>query len=132
MSIKQFLKPDKRKIVVFIILSFLSLSFWLLYNTGFTPPDARRDCCNIEIESNNETCQEMIGNGIIDPNNIYLTRLRKMYFNKTPDYVCSEYNLIIQNEQRLFIEISFLILLVSYLLSCLIVWIYDKIKVNKK
>jgi hypothetical protein len=132
MNLKQFLKPDWRKIVIFVILSFLSFSFWFLYNTGFTPPDARRDCCNIEIESNNNSCQKIIGNIIINPNDIYLTSLRKMYFNKTPDYVCSEYNLIIQNGQRLFIEISFLILLVSYLLSCLIIWIYDKVKVKKK
>ena len=119
MDLKEFLKPDRRKIIIFVVLFLISFFFCILYFTGFIPYDFREDCCNVQIVSSNETCQDAISNpGIFGG----------MYYNKTPEEVCNDYKL----SRVLSIVIWVLILFViPYVLSCLIIWISDKLRKKK-
>lgn len=91
MTLKQFLKPDWRKIVLFVIVLFL-LTFFLGIKFSAIP----------EIESIIE-----IG---YPP---FLTIIEGFLGNKT--YKWNFTNLIFN-------------IVIWYLLSCVIIWIYDKIK----
>ena len=121
MNWKEFLKPNGRKIAVFLILFLISL-FCILYFSGFGPPrDFRQDCCNIQNTFNAQVC-----NGIISGT---VPGFRSgLYFNKTPEEICREYNLSVLESLMLFIIIIFVI---PYLLSCIIIWIYYKVKKKK-
>ena len=129
MNWKQFLKPDWRKIVIFIVLS-ACFSFWILYNTSPGPPRDLRESCCIQNVYDREICQKIISG------ESELYRL-KPYRNKTPEEICQEYKssgikIIVLSMELL---TGFLILIkfiIPYLLSCLTVWIYDTLRKKKK
>jgi hypothetical protein len=119
MSLKEFLKPDSRKIAIFAVLFLISFFFFILYFSGFMLRDFREDCCNVQIASSNESCQFIISGSV---------PYGRAYYNKTPEEICNDYKL----SQVLSIVIWVLILFViPYVLSCLFVWIYDKVKKKK-
>ncbi len=98
-NLKQFLKPDWRKIVVFVVLSIISSIYPMTFSVG------------------------------------------ELYFPyrglPLPVYACiegfSDVNLQTPPMRPCEIFYQFLIinLIISYLLSCLIVWIYDKLRKKK-
>ena len=123
MEIKQFLKPDWRKIVLtiiltillFFVLSFIIFTIQLLTsaNVGIS---REAHCCGVNYE----------GPFLTYPNGTVVI------IEGCEDYtreVCKELQQKVMAERSKF----YLILLIptvifSYLISCLIVWIYDKRK----
>jgi Sec-independent protein secretion pathway component TatC len=90
MNLKQFLKPDWRKIAVFVILSII------LFITPWPEPG----CCDFPY---------------------YQGFLLPVYFQGG-----------FAGFPKTFIPTNFVIdVIIWYLLSCLIVWIYDKVKKKK-
>ena len=117
MSLKKFLKPSKRKIAltacIFFII-FFAEGLWFTYNTGIFG-----FFCSIPSCNNNELYSL--------PWEPYLLPFAPCgYHCGHPDFLTS---IIIEIYWPLYIIGH---ILISYLLSCLIVWIYDKIKVKKK
>jgi len=100
MTIKKFLKPDWRKIV----LSFL-LFVLLFFTLGLR---ARTGACVRDEEGIPRWCDSIIG----------FPLEFTLFSDYTPVPVIFSF---------LFIDIIFWCL-VSYLLSCLIIWVYDKYK----
>jgi hypothetical protein len=101
MSWKQFLKPDRRKIIFFIIFSIYDVYF---YFTGACPMG--------NIISNCAKIADMFTLIYITP--VYLVNL----FYPPHDLFSAFYLL-------------FLAFAYHYIISCLIVWIYDKYKKRK-
>ena len=94
MNWKKFLKPDWRKIVIFVILMIIPIPIPLYASCKCFPAP-----CNCPTELMFYPIIIMILLGAISISSLLL----------------------------LLVD-----MIVSYLLSCLIVWIYDKIKVKKK
>ena len=103
MTLRKFLKPDRRKIVLWIILLLIIPipNFYLMYLPERTEIDTTRPLSTPLV--------------FPMPNLIFL--------------ILSPQNLISNVTEKPLIFITFLI--VSYLLSCLIIWIYDKFR-NRK
>ncbi len=99
MTLKQFLKPDWRKIVIFVIL-FLFWLFIILFTSCFHP----RITCEEGYESYYETLIIVCSSRCISENLIILYRIR--------DFTLG----------------IFVYFILPYLISCLIVWIYDKFR----
>jgi hypothetical protein len=119
MNWKKFLKPDKRKIVLTLILSlfvfFINYEIWLS-NSAVIGISGEEYCC---------------GRGYKGPFVIYE--------NGTVERLegCDYYNLEVcqrlEKEKWLQIVYFYSIVIISnYLISCLIVWIYDKFRKSKK
>ena len=115
MSIKQFLKPEQRKIAIFfaiIILEFVMILIFLYSFSYSAASDPYEECC--------------LGH----PYTTYCSE----YWNMTEEK-CSVEKVsreIEYNYRRItFILILILVLIINYLISCLIVWIYDKMKKKK-
>jgi ribose/xylose/arabinose/galactoside ABC-type transport system permease subunit len=101
MKIKQFLKPDWRKIVIFALLTLFS--FLITYGTTF-----------------------LIYRGFPLP---YSFKMCEYPIYSLPCKNCPN-DLTCFGEEFHLLFLSFDII-VFYLLSCLIVWIYDKVKKKK-
>jgi hypothetical protein len=121
MNIKQFLKPDWRKIVITLILTFLATYlFWL----GWQVPgsmilnsEARSaDCCHIIITNQTEGLPEVCKNF----NETYCIQFLADFEKRIQSQEIIKYTPFIIES-----------LVISYLLSCLIVWLYDKIRKKK-
>jgi len=111
MKLKQFLKPDWRKIFLTIIIIILWIFFWhRVYSAPLAPP-LELICCDL-IEELTSICQEQ-------PNNPCCKFTLK---------VCEK--LEIEREKRNLISTVTFVgsLILSYPISCLIIWIYDKRK----
>jgi len=103
MSIKQFLKPDWRKIVVFVLLVVIFFQYFPLPSWSL--------------------CEE-----IICPDNKY-------YYVSWEYGTCYKCGTISWSEQLLsdyYYPIMFAGFMINYLLSCFIVWIYDKLRKGRK
>ncbi|OIO45419.1 MAG: hypothetical protein AUJ24_00695 [Parcubacteria group bacterium CG1_02_36_42] len=99
MSYKEFLKPDWRKIVIFIVLFFLSNAI---------PYIPIKDC-SLEFGGCDwELCQP------------------SLFYCKHTE--AAQYYLGIENPWIQMILILFFMFVFPYLLSCLIIWVYDKLK----
>lgn len=101
MNWKEFLKPEGRKITIFIILLILNFLVWLLVQPGgLAMRMSDRFFCTIQE-------------------------------NKTgiPVDICMNELKLKQQSREIFgITVMILTLVLNYLLSCFIVWIYDKRK----
>ena len=122
MNWKKFLKPDLRKIVLTIILSlfvfFINYEIWLSTSAV------------IGISHEAYWC------GIVSSEECPYTNVK---FCEEIKRGCESYNLEIckrmkQEENMKQLIFYLIVIMVNYLISCLIVWIYDKYfkKVNKK
>jgi hypothetical protein len=98
--------------VIFIVLLILfSFSYLYLFTNmfSFIEPDPRMFCCDNKYNK-----------GLCDSISIHR--------NKTTEELCLEYKAT-QEEGNMFYVTSLVIILIfSYLLSCFIVWIYDKFR----
>ena len=103
MTLKQFLKPDWRKIVLFVILFILSL---LISYPGFCVDGTNFGYCE-EIHGFPLSAYTTFGEqDVVPPEKLEYIRYENIF-----GFI---FNLIFW-----------------YLLSCLIVWIYDKVKKKK-
>jgi len=107
MNFKKFLKPDWRKIVVFIIVLFLWLILFTSTIVVFPESFPKLSVRPMHIST-----------GVIVGYPVFLVKLKYVFINNIfyPFYY-------IWNFSNLLINIT-----VWYLLSCLIIWIYDKVK----
>ena len=123
MNVKQFIKPDWRKVVLFVVLSILIILFMPISKgylfvdciPAFPCPGGGPIFTSLITEITN---QVTIGLSI---------------FYENPHYSV-EKNLKDFASRHLFgiiIELIFAIIF-SYILSCFIVWIYDKIRKGRK
>jgi len=120
MNWKQFLKPDWRKILITIII-FSTIFYFITSLLMAKPPCMTSRCTGTNIDRS-ELPQYVCG--ICDVNvkqNDHLIGI--IIYLISPSLLT--YNL--GNFDFFIIELIY-----YYLLSCLIVWIYDKIKVKKK
>jgi hypothetical protein len=111
MNWKQFLKPDWRKIVIFFIILFLELQLLGIIFRYPPEPPIQSFCC-----------QDFKKTGIM------------------PDY-CKEINLTVEGclkyenirKTEAFYNLLILIfdIVIVYIISCFIVWVYDKVKKRK-
>jgi hypothetical protein len=108
MNLKQFLKPDWRKIVIFVIIIFFSLFDVFIYEKYGKSSTIIEGLC-ITHEFGGTECE----------------------YKLNPLFWIS-FNIEINGEGELYLKIltnTYLISLIYwYLLSCLIVWIYDKFR----
>jgi len=139
MSLKQFLKPDKKKKIVFIIIA---ISFFILYSFI---QQLNKDACLLEQSKNGQSihipfagesslerlCNAnllskiMIINPAIDFLSLYEgTNRGEQVIIQIPDANTSDFSsgMIVY---LMFFSLSFPYI---YVISCLIVWIYDKLK----
>jgi hypothetical protein len=106
MNWKQFLKPDRRKKMIFAFMLLLYLSAFFTFNSSFCGPPSisEQKCSNYYTKYWIDSCSMYCGE---------------------PDLLTSVINIV-----------YFLLWLVGifiiYPLSCLIVWIYDKFRKRKK
>jgi hypothetical protein len=123
MNLKQFLKPDWRKIVIFVILSILIILF-MPVGKGYlfvdcipmVPcPGGGPIFTSLSAEIIN---QIFIGLSIFYENPHY--NIEKNLKNFASKYL---FGIIIE---------SIIAIIISYILSCLTVWIYDKLRKVKK
>jgi hypothetical protein len=106
--IKKFLKPDWRKIVLFIIFLILEILLLISISDYLSPPTTVNPCCLSNIP-------EKIREQCINANaNCGFTDITFGY----PEII-------------LLLIFGFVLLTINYLLSCFIVWIYDEIKKKK-
>jgi len=108
MNIKQFLKPDWRKILIFVIILFLEFQLFSIIFRYPPEPPMQAFCCR-DFEQTGimpDYCKEV---------------------NLTAED-CLKYENIRKTEafHNLLILISDIVLV--YIISCLIIWIYDKFK----
>jgi hypothetical protein len=107
MNFKQFLKPDRRKIVIFVIINIILLipliSFSCIFCQATAPVDILMKCGNDHYNLPWET-------------SVYCGKPYKLTSILIAIYYPS---------------IFIATLIITYLLSCLIVWIYDKVKKKK-
>jgi len=120
MNIKQFLKPDRRKAVIFIII-FLLIFLHNILSSGPTAACASMTCEQINLPWRpcpvcSITTSDYI-NGIFYYS-IFSVHLIERSFTKPPDFIIS-------------ILLSAIQFFYWYLISCLIVWIYDKSRKRK-
>jgi hypothetical protein len=122
MNWKKFLEPDRRKIVITLTLTFFIILVYSSGNTGGPKNTLNipESCCRYIIRANQtieleEPCKIFNATYCVQ----FLDNIKKQ--EETEE---------IKTFTTLFIES----LLISYLMSCLIVWIYDKYfkNVNKK
>ena len=111
MNLRQFLKPNKKKIIVFfiiILLEFLALIFYSFMYTA--PPDFNRECCTTSFSNLPKEIAEMcISQGFTEE-------------------ICVSYKEEVAIGNLIIKIILIINLIVVYLLSCLINWIYDKVR----
>lgn len=123
MNLKQFLKPDWKKIIIFVIL------FLIVYYIKITQEEQLKAEMGVDVFS---VCcistQDQEGNLIEG----------KLEGCAAPDIVqkyktCEGWREY-QQKQDFFDNAYFFLTnaLISYLISCILVWIYDKVKVKKK
>jgi hypothetical protein len=108
MTLKQFLKPDWRKIVIFLAIMFLEFLIFSIYVYSYGQTASIQEIC----------CRESLP---------ALEKEHCVRANVTEEYC------IIYREKRAtqgFYDLItlFLVLIFDYLLSCLIIWIFDKRK----
>jgi len=103
MNWKQFLKPDWKKIVIFVVLIFIGVYFGFLFNIAVSAaiPKDRAYCIDLQAETLNS--------------NIF-TYILIPFTTLLYGTICEKITLILINLPYL------------YLISCLIIWIYYKIK----
>ena len=120
MTLKQFLKPDLRKIVITLTLTFFIILVYLFGNTGGPKNTLNilESCCRYIIITNQTTELE-------EPCKIFNATYCVQFLDNIKKQEETEE---IKTFTTLFIES----LLLSYLMSCLIVWIYDKFRIVKK
>ena len=113
-KVKQFLKPDWRKILVTIIIFILFFFFWYYFFNWLPSVPEWFGCCNSIEEGKkiSEICEDMPGCCTIENfeekcNSIFNSRKERIFYN----------NMIL-----------FIFFILSYLISCFIIWIYDKVK----
>jgi len=106
MTLKQFLKPDRRKIVICIILIILEFS-WMIFYSSYSA--TANPCCLKNIpEEIREQCVRV--------------NARCGFTDMTFGYP----------EIILLLIFAFVFITTNYLLSCLIVWIYNKLRKPRK
>ena len=125
MKIKQFLKPDWRKILIIVILFVISTIPYIGYN--YSGSNSTPSVLNT-IDYGSEPCPPSC------TNNYEINRI--LWLLPSYNYV----NFSTSPNSFIFLHYEFLkygwsgLLLISinlfywYLLSCLIIWIYDKVK----
>jgi hypothetical protein len=135
MSLKEFLKPDWRKIVIFLILFILSTTSHIGYNYVESSP---LPSILTVVGGKESTCPpDCINfykiNRIIWP---FYPFYSMQKFSSSPEStVFVEYELLM-NPNSYGPDLNGYILLILnsiywYLISCLIVWVYDKVKKKK-
>jgi len=102
MNIKQFLKPENRKTAIFFIMLLLYSSAFFMINGSFCGPPSVSE----------QKCSHYYAKYWIDPCPVYCGE---------PDFLTSLINTI-------YYPLWLIGIIILYLLSCLIVWIYDKFR----
>ena len=125
MNIKQFLKPDWRRIVLFFIIFIIELFYYNFSIVCFCPLSA---CATAKIEQTTARMQNL---------SIAVNSCETCYSLPWEQCQCDMHCGKPDTITSIMIEIYPLlftlgILIVPYIFSCLIVWIYDKIKVKRK
>jgi len=125
MNWKQFLKPDKRKIVVFLILSaFIYLTYFMIRKLDLYQPQ-------------NTYLAIIFGIIFLLPNFILTSILFLITFFYANAMTPTEFGLFKISNTYKIISSAFsiigwiLVIIYWYILSCLIVWIYDKFRKRK-
>ena len=126
MILKQFLKPDWRKIVLFVVLCIISFLVGIAYMFTFNyypGPFGRTDLTVLERISYSPFGIPLL---ILSP----LEYARKIinYYWWIPPALGQSPNPEFTMAKNLNWLIDILNFVYSYILSCLIVWIYDKVK----
>ena len=128
MNFKQFLKPDWRKIVIFVLI--VIFSFIINYTENYLENNAVH--CEFVLPVGADSCQ------IIDypkPITFFVALSYLILWSPSETIFLTFYETLIGNLMRQnLIVFSIPSLIFWYLLSCLITWYYDKYfkKVKKK
>ena len=125
MTIKQFLKPDWRKILIFVVLVILTYFFGIIEYYPW---------------------EMAVAGGVTLKTNIFLLpfsfnlKCSRAVIPTPPPWQCSG-NVILENDWSIKPDFTFFLsnyplqisinIVYWYFLSCLIVWIYDKVKKKK-
>lgn len=123
LALKEFLKPDRRKLIVFIILGILfTIDFLLTLNMPCC-------MCDYQKEGLDALLCGPVGLIVVIISLIFLLLFLPLifviWFLFPKEYrLSSEYYLIVISHGFTYV----IYILYTYLLSCLIIWIYDKIK----
>jgi hypothetical protein len=121
MSLKQFLKPDWRKIIVaFIIFMIICFIIIFLFSFQLQTIPKYKICCDL-IESTPYISLEILNEELSNYGceEIGLTSIEE----------CKSYKKALSYQEfQIFLIFTVANLLYSYILSCLIIWIYDKVK----
>jgi hypothetical protein len=124
MNWKEFIKPDWRKIVLFVIIFIIEFSYYFNSSVCFCPLSA---CATAQTEQATARMQN-ISIDIEPCDTCYSLPWEQCpcdrYCGK-PDTITS---IMIAIYSPLF---TIAILIIPYLLSCLIVWVYDKYRKKK-
>jgi len=113
MNLKQLLKPDWRKKIIFVVLFIFIYSFLpMVYVEG---------CSSYECHSNFTTNLDFTYKEILYFINHYG---QAFYLEDWGEYIEPFWNIYIIH----IILYSIITVLLSYFLSCLLVWIYDKFR----
>jgi hypothetical protein len=123
MTLKQFLKPDWRKIVVFGVIIFIEFLIYYIISISYFP---NRLITTEELEE--LCCESELTEDLINfclSRNISITKEECERREFTDTYIGIPELIII-------ITSIFVFLISHYLLSCLIVWIYNKYRGKKK
>jgi hypothetical protein len=107
MNVKQFLKPDWRKILIFVIMIVIYLFEFLVANASFCGPQV--------IITSRQNCSHYYTKYWVSPCSLFCGE---------PDFLTSLINTI-------YYPLWLIGIIILYLLSCLIVWIYDKSRKRK-
>jgi hypothetical protein len=114
-----FFKPDRRKIVLFFILFFVMFYFylWFFGVLNSRQLDMRSQCCDDFLKGNRDACD-------------FEAKLQTYTFpsDQFVSEVCMEYEREVQQGFRFTVTIFVLMFTASYVISCLIVWAFDRFR----
>jgi hypothetical protein len=114
MNFKQFLKPERRKIMTTIIITLLFIGYWLyVWFSGHG--------CTLWTGPLEKLCEPLYS---------------LPWEGSCPPYHCGKPDFLTSIAIEIYFPLFYLWILISisvipYIISCLIVWIYDKVKKKK-